>query len=584
MKKIIITILVVAVIALLAILFIMRNPAKDVVQDAPNNEIPTINVSNEEISTVEENTTDSKKKVLYFYNDSFIGYLENNEWKKAVDLKLSDIFDNDYYTVYNSIFEKSKASKVQIAANHGYGSFNYDGLDIDYTQDGVPMVDSPLAKYGTTNEYDITVLDLPVKLDEELAGKHTINLPDIEASSVKVLGDDFNYDNSSHSTVNLLSYNADYDVKFVEKTDANLPEDVKTFVDDLVVKEGLKSGVPYTLKEYYKCDLNNDGIEDEVFNLVSNDAYIISNGDDGTYNNRQDQASKLIKEYGGFSAVITKINGNLNVLYGRYFTLEDVKNTDYDPVGSTEVFNLTVADLNEDNVYEIIINMSGWEYWWTCLCVNQNEKYVLLPQIENFESNVIGDCIVASKKEVVLNNTSVEDIMEDINLDISKLELGDYKYIIGKAIVFNKECDIVLSFSVTDIDTYGNRMYGKQSIVLLNDNKEVLTINPDYNSGSSSIYVGSFTVFKDYLIHVYDVHLSVYSLNEKNENVISGFNTFAKVEDGVLKVSSYTEDAGNVNERKAYSKVYYKAIEENGNLNFEVENIDTNDVITSSET
>ena len=375
MKKIIVVIILVVLLVLLAALYIMRNPAKNIVVTNLNNDIVQVESSGD----IKEDTikNDVNKKILYFYHDSFIGYLENNKWNKAEELKLSEIFDNDYYTVYNSNFEKSRATKLQI--NEGereepiYDEVRGEG---SFYIENIPVIDSPLAKYGTTNEHGSTILDLPVNLNEELSNSYTRYLSNIEWSTVKALGDEFIYNDSSNTTKNLLSFNADYDVKFVEKSEVALSEDVKDYIDNWIVEKGLKEGMPYTISEYFRCDLNNDGIEDELFNIVSNDAYLLyvnDNGMKGVY----EQAEKILHENGSFSLVISKINGKINEIYSDNWPLDRIDKY-INNLEETEAYNLTVADLNEDGVYEIIIDSFGLDWWWAYLFTYQNGEYVCL--------------------------------------------------------------------------------------------------------------------------------------------------------------------------------------------------------------
>lgn len=375
MKKIIVVIILVVLLVLLAALYIMRNPAKDVVVTNLSNDIVQVESSGD----IKEDTikNDVNKKILYFYHDSFIGYLENNKWNKAEELKLSEIFDNDYYTVYNSNFEKSRATKLQI--NEGererpiYDDVRGEG---SFYIENIPVTDSPLAKYGTTNEHGSTILDLPVNLNEELSNSYTRYLAYIEWSTVKALGDEFIYNDSSNTTKNLLSFNADYDVKFVEKSEVALSEDVKEYIDNWIVEKGLKEGMPYTINEYFRCDLNNDGIEDELFNIVSNDAYLLYVNDNGmkvVY----EQAEKILHENGSFSLVISKINGKINEIYSDNWPLDRIDKY-INNLEETEAYSLTVADLNEDGVYEIIIDSFGLDWWWAYLFTYQNGEYVCL--------------------------------------------------------------------------------------------------------------------------------------------------------------------------------------------------------------
>ncbi len=583
MKKIIVIIMLVILITLLAVFFILRNPANDVATTIPDGGITSNPI-------IEEKTSDLDKKVLYFYMNSFIGYLENNKWHRPEDVKLSDIFDNDYYTVYTEVLQREKSNKIKIFEETGCGSFNYDRLDNEKTEDGSWIYPSELSKLGTLNDDDGIIFELPLKLNEELANRYTKDLSDIELSSVYTIV----YEDENGVKIerpNLISFNADYDLKFISETTGDISEDVKKYVDDLVVNNGLKEGTPYRISQYFKSDLNNDGVEEEVYSIASDDVYMLADSTDETYEEAYNKTEEFIKKYGSFSLVLIKSGEKINTIKDYFTSIAAVQKDINDgygaPVGFNENYDITIVDLNEDGEYEIIIYSSGYEYEWTDLCINKDGNYILLNQIENAESSLNGDIIVASEKEITLNDTTVEDIIKDINLDISKLELGDYKYKLGKTNVFNKECDIVLAFSITNIYENDHRMYENQELIFVNDDSEILSCGLDGLLGSSSIGLGDFTTYKKYLLRVEGLSdynkLTVYGENEKNETVITGYETKAEVKDGILNVSSYNAERRLINGMVHYSITYYKPIEENGKLSFEVDRVDLDDTYGTAE-
>jgi hypothetical protein len=145
----------------------------------------------------------------------------------------------------------------------------------------------------------------------------------------------------------------------------------------------------------------------------------------------------------------------------------------------------------------------------------------------------------------------------------------------------------VLAFSITNIYENDHRMYENQELIFVNDDSEILSCGLDGLLGSSSIGLGDFTTYKKYLLRVEGLSdynkLTVYGENEKNETVITGYETKAEVKDGILNVSSYNAERRLINGMVHYSITYYKPIEENGKLSFEVDRVDLDDTYGTAE-
>ena len=109
----------------------------------------------------------------------------------------------------------------------------------------------------------------------------------------------------------------------------------------------------------------------------------------------------IFMENGGFSVIITKINGKLNTIDEFYISLEEIKKSDFSMVGSTENHLIDIVDLNEDGIYEIMYSVSGWEYWWYYLAVYNNDAYTNVTELP-------------------------VDVTQDIKFNSDDLELNNY--------------------------------------------------------------------------------------------------------------------------------------------------------------
>ena len=77
------------------------------------------------------------KKILYFFDDSLVGYLKNGKWYGPKDVKLKELFDNGNYTIYTTEHKKLSADRVRLRVGsiYGYGSFSYEDGDANHTSE-----------------------------------------------------------------------------------------------------------------------------------------------------------------------------------------------------------------------------------------------------------------------------------------------------------------------------------------------------------------------------------------------------------------------------------------------------------------
>ena len=367
MKKIIALIVMVILLSVIAVV-VMLNSKNTIVPEEPITRISGEKFDNQSSGEIKKEKDYKDKAILYFYNGSFAGYLKNGIWYDSDDVLLEQIFDNEYYSMYmDDTSPKQTSHKMVLSFDSGYGSFSYEGISFD-TTDEYFQVENNLSKYGEVGEFGFVVFKLPVKLDEELAKSITNSLYDSELSAVRIVPDDVN--ESYYNHVALIAYNADFDLKFADRKNGpnTVPDDIKELLAEKFEEEGLNPKAEYVISDYYECDLNKDGKTDEVYNIASKDVAII-------HESNIDEAHNQLYENGGFSAIITKINGKAEILLDSYVSLEDIKESDYDMVGSTENYDVCVVDLNEDDIYEIIVTTYGWEYTYLDLFVYQKDRY-----------------------------------------------------------------------------------------------------------------------------------------------------------------------------------------------------------------
>ena len=343
-------------------------------EDNNENEITQENIIKEDNEKSGNNA--NLKPILYFYNYGFVGYNQNNKWYSPVDMPLKNIFNNDFFTLYTDKLEKVRSNKVSLMLGaYGYGGFDYDG-SIREDAEGY-RIDKKLGQFADSESEGEYIFNLPKTLDEELNETKTINLPDCEASAVKFLSDDIVHSYlPENGSRNLIAFNADYDLNILKESSlVDISGDVKEYLKGRFEAVGVSKDLSYKLVSYYKYDLNNDGKIDEVYNIVSEDAYLLNTATDETYNDNFKKAKYLIKNNGGYSAIIVKINDEINAFEEFATSLEEINSQEYDMIGTTQNYSLTITDLNNDNIYEILYNINGYEYWDEVLAIYENNTY-----------------------------------------------------------------------------------------------------------------------------------------------------------------------------------------------------------------
>ncbi len=315
-----------------------------------------------------EETETASKPTLYFFKNSFVGYFQDGKWEAPKDIRLGDIFDNDHYTLYSTKYKKYKSTNIKLSLGGGYNGFSYVGQATEHDDETGTTTDNVLGSFASVVDDDGYIFELPNKLDEKLYNTNTVNLNDIQISSVTMLADGVNYDGKDNVS-NLIAFNEDYSLRFEnESRMIPIPEEVVEFVKEQCEKNGIKEGVEYSLDSYYRLDLNHDNVFDDIFVIVSDDATILrdSNGSDYW------EATQKLIEYGGFSMILTRINGKLSIVKDCYIRNDEPENLFG---GDTFTYSLEVVDLNNDGIYEILYSTSGYEFWWDSLAVYEDEGY-----------------------------------------------------------------------------------------------------------------------------------------------------------------------------------------------------------------
>ncbi len=492
MKKLVILTLIIIIIVLIAIVFI--NKGHNVVEtpENPNANISaTPSTSPDEVASIsEEPDTDTQpesinegRPILYFYKYGLVAYYQNGSWHSPTDFKLKDIFNNGTYTIYNHQKEKIRADRIVVNPGFDMNGFRYEGSNENNSQE--------LKQYAIEQNSTGYVFGIPNSLNESLSEKFTESLADVELSSVYFLGE------GKNEVDNLLAYNADFDLKFAPKSQIeSLPSDVVEFMEKRLVLNDVKKNTPYTIAQYYKVDLNNDGTEDEVFNIVSNDSYKAYGTE---YGDNQNTASKLLKENGGFSMIITKINNQLNLIDSCYISKTEVKNSGYDMIGSTENFDIEIVDLNNDNQYEMLYSISGYEYYDFELLFNNNGQYVSFREMNTQnDSTIPGNTYTITVEDEGVDSYSITlNLMDDSTRTFS-ISDGWGSTCYGQYVISNDSINCVLqSIDVESSAQQSEIESGKLVLEIINENtlrvKEVtpwVPVNKDLKEDVSCLEVG----------------------------------------------------------------------------------------------
>ncbi len=355
----------------------VQNIGENQVEELPQN--TEENHGEELAQNTEENQVDEtkqsieeSKKTLYFFHDGFVGYLQNNEWKEPTDVLLKDIFDNDYYTVYTNKNEKVTSNKLALDFFPGYKGFYYERSG--------ESEENELAKFATKDKDIGYVFDLPNSLNEDLNKRHTIGLADIEMSGVMLQVDSIENDIRADA---YIAFNADYNLKFADETEIkSLPQDIEKTLREWLDSNGLNANSNYYIMQSFNVDLNNDGILDEVYNVTSEDAFLLKTDkkQGGDFVERIDE---LIRTNGGFSLILTIINDRVAICDSSFLSIKEAGESEINLIGSTESYDVDVVDLNEDGIYEILYFTSGYEYWDCDLAVYDNNLYSKLRSTNN---------------------------------------------------------------------------------------------------------------------------------------------------------------------------------------------------------
>lgn len=295
----------------------------------------------------EENTIDNNNdKVLYFYKNTYVGYLSDGLWHMPSDVTLNNILNNSQYTVYTKKLKKNTAKKLEINLLD-----EVDGLKIS-DENGNTITNSDLTtlfhKYTDKKHSGLSAFSLPVTLPKEYANYKTINLKDTQKYSVVAISNKSSYEKSVEE--NLISFNKDYELDFAKESEIDfIPEDVKSMMIDSFSEYNVEQDLPHSPQKYYNFDLNKDDTKDEIYYF--------------TFNSNSSETSTNTQ----FSVIITRVNNNLEVLY---------KNTNSST--NTEEIDLEVVDLNQDNYYEILYSTKNIESSWNYLAVLRGNGFINL--------------------------------------------------------------------------------------------------------------------------------------------------------------------------------------------------------------
>lgn len=249
------------------------------------------------------------------------------------------------------------------------GGFSYEILDASGESD------DELIKYASKTEDYAHVFDIPNKLNEKLSNSYTQHLDDVELSVVQLLANGYNYGWDEDSTRNLISFNAGFDLKFAnESYIETLPEDVEQQFKTVLVENGVNENCKYTINRHFSVDLNNDGNIDEVYSVTSLDRAMLLNGNQT--DEELNEIDKNVKENGAFTAIIIKINDKISIADAYYVSTNYANRSEGAMILYTRNYdNLMVVDLNEDNVFELLYTVGGWEYYGKNLLVYNDGVY-----------------------------------------------------------------------------------------------------------------------------------------------------------------------------------------------------------------
>ena len=267
MKKVIILIAIVIILVIFASwFFISKNTKNEKSVDVVEN-VEVINVVENNFSSG-DNQVNKEKPILYFFNGEWLAISKNNKliWDTEEKIKLSNIFDNEFYSVY---YDENKREKV----NNIVFPYNlYMGYGLELSGEAYSETLKAFWYYDE-NSGDKKYFHIPNRLNNELNDRYLLNS---HLGANKLLAefplkeeDIINYfdDNVKHS---LLAYNSNHDVKFAKRIgDYTYTEELKSYLKKFFKATALSESIEYYVKDYFKQDLNGDGEEDELFCICS---------------------------------------------------------------------------------------------------------------------------------------------------------------------------------------------------------------------------------------------------------------------------------------------------------------------------
>ncbi len=183
-----------------------------------------------------------------------------------------------------------------------------------------------------------------------------------------------------------------------------------------------------------------------------------------------------------------------------------------------------------------------------------------------------------SQKEIVFNNTSFDDLLKMNEIDPKNMENGFYKYILGKTVVFDQRCDIIITFDFEKKEK--NYFYSDIQLFLINDNKIVLDENIESTDVEFTTFGGNLIITSLYPDYV--CRISFYNSNGFFDSI--GARGGIEIKEDRLLLSSATIYAGKSETgTECYYTGDYELVEENGHIIKKLLNVDYKNVVVTAQ-
>lgn len=295
-----------------------------------------------------EKELENAEKNYYFYNGIFAGSYDGGNWYSPLAgnknlktrlWKYKEILDQDLYYAYSSDGEKKTFDYLEGAVGEGDGKF----------------LPSEFEKYGRgSGDEKYLVFDLPTNLQTDLADMRS-NLQNCY----------INMETDSE----IIFTNADFDLKFaVREENIGLPSNVRDFVKNYIVTNGLSGDLDFSCASKHSCDIDRDGESDTIYNV------------EAVYNSGSpSKKMQELDEKGHFMMLILESENECSSIL-----FEKVVPGMEDAAGYMQRVNqVDVIDLENDGFYEICLLREAWESQTMEIYDYVNGKYQLVA-INNF--------------------------------------------------------------------------------------------------------------------------------------------------------------------------------------------------------